>query len=198
MAKAFSEAEKIEIKKKILETALDLFHDKGIKSISIKELTKRAGIAQGSFYSFWQDKDSLIMELVFYRSQQKLKLIEQKFPSSLENPLQFLADIIFVYSTDLMQKIQSQQTYNDAFNVFYKKNNGDINYVKALYVEFLRKLIGYWKDKQVIKNADEDGIASAFIGSFVLCLNAKQFELAYFEDILKIYIINVLKQYIEV
>lgn len=39
MARAFTEEEKLEIKEKIMETALDLFHDKGTKSLSIGELT---------------------------------------------------------------------------------------------------------------------------------------------------------------
>ena len=55
MPKAFSEEEKEQIKNQILETAVELFHDKGTKSINIQELTRRAGIAQGSFYSFWKD-----------------------------------------------------------------------------------------------------------------------------------------------
>ncbi|ERJ93205.1 hypothetical protein HMPREF9193_01205 [Treponema lecithinolyticum ATCC 700332] len=41
MAKAFTEQERIKIKEKILESALDLFHDKGTKALSIAELTKR-------------------------------------------------------------------------------------------------------------------------------------------------------------
>ena len=51
MGKAFTEGEKIKIKKSIMETALDLFHEKGTKLLSISELTKRVGIAQGSFYN---------------------------------------------------------------------------------------------------------------------------------------------------
>ena len=50
MTRAFTEEEKLEIKKKIMETALDLFHDKGTKSLSIAELTRRVGIGQGTFY----------------------------------------------------------------------------------------------------------------------------------------------------
>ncbi len=67
MPKAFTEEERIKIKEALMETALDLFHDKGTKSLSIAELTKRVGIAQGSFYHFWKDKDALIIELIVYR-----------------------------------------------------------------------------------------------------------------------------------
>lgn len=36
MAKAFTKEEKLKIKEKITETALDLFHDKGTKSLNIR------------------------------------------------------------------------------------------------------------------------------------------------------------------
>ena len=90
MAKAFTEEEKIKIKEDIMETALDLFHEKGKKSLSISELTKRVGIAQGSFYNFWKDKESLIIDLMAYRSIQKLNDIEKEFSNSLTNPKKFL------------------------------------------------------------------------------------------------------------
>ena len=57
MAKAFTEEEKIKIKEDIMETALDLFHEKGKKSLSISELTKRVGIAQGASIIFGKTKN---------------------------------------------------------------------------------------------------------------------------------------------
>ncbi len=196
MAKAFSAAEKVAIKQKLLETALDLYHDKGTKSLSIQELTKRVGIAQGSFYNFWKDKESLVIELISYRSAQKLSIIEEKFPDSLKDPVQFLSDIIYRYAIDLMEKVETQQTYRDAFKLFYKKNNSDTNYVKGLYIGFLTKLTAYWKQNKAIRDADVHGLANAFVGSFVLCFNAKQFEQSYFNEILKTYIFNIVDRYI--
>ena len=121
MTKAFTEEERIEIKEKIMETALDLFHDKGTKSLNIKELTKRVGIAQGSFYSFWKDKESLIIDLIAYRSMQKLNKIEKDFANSLEDPINFLTDVIYKYSIDLIAKAETQPVYKDASNNVVKK-----------------------------------------------------------------------------
>ena len=72
MAKAFSSDEKLEIRQKIMDTALEIFHESGTKGLSIKELTTRVGIAQGSFYNFWRDKDTLLLDVMQYRSAQKL------------------------------------------------------------------------------------------------------------------------------
>ena len=46
MPKAFTQEEKQIIKEKLMETALNLFHDKGTKSLSIAELTRRVGILE--------------------------------------------------------------------------------------------------------------------------------------------------------
>lgn len=198
MAKAFTEEERIEIKEKIMETALDLFHDKGTKSLNIKELTKRVGIAQGSFYSFWKDKESLIIDLIAYRSIQKLNKIEKDFVNSLKDPINFLTDVIYKYSIDLIAKAETQPVYKDAFKVLSTRKKSDINKIENLYGDFLYRLIEYWKSNNVVKKIDEKGLSNAFIGSFVLCSNFYHFDEEYFGKILKIYVLNVVNTYIEV
>ena len=92
MGKAFSEDEREAIRIKLLESAMDLFHENGKKSLSIRELTRRAGISQGGFYTFWEDKDALILDLIRYRVSQKLEAIVPHFAESLDSPREFLAD----------------------------------------------------------------------------------------------------------
>ncbi len=72
MGKAFSEEERNQKKIALMEAALELFHESGTKSLSIRELTKRAGISQGGFYTFWEDKDALVLDVLKYRAAQKL------------------------------------------------------------------------------------------------------------------------------
>lgn len=143
MARAFTEEEKLEIKEKIMETALDLFHDKGTKSLSIGELTRRVGIAQGSFYNFWKDKESLIIDLMAYRSRQKLTGIEAIFSQSLEDPIGFLSQVIYKYSLDLMIKIKTQPIYKDAFDILKKNKLSEVDRIEKLYGDFLKKLVDY-------------------------------------------------------
>ena len=198
MPKAFTEEERIKIKEALMETALDLFHDKGTKSLSIAELTKRVGIAQGSFYNFWKDKDALIIELIVYRSNQKLRNIEKKFSTSLADPAAFLTDMIYKSSIDLMIKIQSQPIYQDAFKLFEAKGQNQAHKIEILYQDFLAKLIWYWEQHSAITRVDQKGLMSAFIGSAVLCSQCYQFDEAYFNDVLRTYIAGVAHKYIEV
>ena len=198
MPKAFTEEERIKIKEALMETALDLFHDKGTKSLSIAELTKRVGIAQGSFYLFWKDKDALIIELIVYRANQKLRNSEKKFSTSLTDPTAFLTDMIYKSSIDLMIKIQSQPIYQDAFKLFEAKGQNEAHKIEILYQDFLAKLIRYWEQHNAITRVDQKGLMSAFIGSAVLCSQCYQFDEAYFNDVLRTYIAGVVHKYIEV
>ena len=198
MPKAFTEEERIKIKEALMETALDLFHDKGTKTLSIAELTKRVGIAQGSFYHFWKDKDALIIELIVYRTNQKLRTIEKKFSTSLTDPAAFLTDMIYKSSIDLMTKIQSQPIYQDAFKLFEAKGQNEAHKIEILYQDFLTKLISYWEQNNTVKRVDQKGLMNAFIGSSILCTQYYQFDEAYFNEVLRTYIAGIVNKYIEV
>ena len=197
MSKAFSEYEKLNIKQKIMEAAIEIFHESGTKGLSIKELTKRAGIAQGSFYNFWKDKDALIMDVMQYRLSQKLEIAKQSFDESLENPVKFLVDIIYEHSIDLKEKYKKKPIYAEALNMLSKKTENRVYEANSLYTDFINKLAEYWKEQNAVKDVDEKGLINAFTGSFLLFSNYYKFEEEYFNDILKVFISAVVKRYIE-
>jgi hypothetical protein len=197
MSKAFSEYEKLNIKQKIMEAAIEIFHESGTKGLSIKELTKRAGIAQGSFYNFWKDKDALIMDVMQYRLAQKLEIAKQSFDESLENPVKFLVDIIYEHSIDLKEKYKKKPIYAEALNMLSKKTENRVYEANSLYTDFINKLAEYWKEQNAVKDVDEKGLINAFTGSFLLFSNYYKFEEEYFNDILKAFISAVVKKYIE-
>ena len=198
MAKAFTEEERTIIKEKLMETALDLFHEKGTKALSIAELTKRVGIAQGSFYNFWEDKEALIIELFSYRANQKLRNIEKKFKYSLANPAEFLTDIIYKSTIDFMIKVQSQPIYAEAFKIFETNGQNEEHKIEILYQDFLTKLIEYWEQHDAIKRVNSKGLMCAFIGSAVLCSQYYQFDKSYFNEMLLIFISGIVNNNIEV
>ena len=197
MGKAFTEEEKVKIREKLMETAIELFHEKGTKSLSIAELTRRVGIAQGSFYNFWTDKEALVIDLMSYRSLQKLANIEKEFPHSLTEPKEFLVDVIFKYASDLVAKIQTKPIYADAFKIFAGQDSNKTNKIENLYNDFLERLIDYWKENHVVKNVDKKGLANAFVGSFVLGLNYSHFSNDTFEEVLHTYIQAMVDKYID-
>ena len=196
MPKALSEEEKEQIKNQILKTAVELFHDKGTKSINIQELTRRAGIAQGSFYSFWKDKDALIMDVMLYRSRQKLDIAEKEFEASLHDPIGFLSESIYRYSMDLLNKCREQPVYSQSFAILSRSNSLSENRVGAIYKEFLSKLAAYWVEHRAVQSMDVQGLINVITACPVLLSNAGQFDPEYFDEIFKSFLQSTIRNYI--
>lgn len=196
MPKAFSEEEKEQIKNQILKTAVELFHDKGTKSINIQELTRLAGIAQGSFYSFWKDKDALIMDVMLYRSRQKLDIAEKEFEASLHDPIGFLSESIYRYSMDLLNKCREQPVYSQSFAILSRSNSLSENRVGAIYKEFLSKLAAYWVEHRAVQSMDVQGLINVITACPVLLSNAGQFDPEYFDEIFKSFLQITIRNYI--
>lgn len=146
LGKAYVEEEKTQIRTQLLEAGLELFNDQGVRKISIRELTKRAGIAQGGFYNFFPDKDTLVMELIHYRARQKMDLFEKTFNESLEGPAAFVSDAIFRMSWDLKQKAEHKQMYTDILHVCLKEKPSERDKLYAVFYSTLQKLTDYWKE----------------------------------------------------
>ena len=69
MAKAFTEAEKQDIRKRLLHIGRHSFTTLGLKKTSLEDLTQAVGIAKSSFYLFFASKEALYWELMLLDGQ---------------------------------------------------------------------------------------------------------------------------------
>src|ERR1043166_3466913 len=51
---------------KVLETALELFAEKGIDATSVDAIAASSGVSKATIYKHWADKDALAMEVLVY------------------------------------------------------------------------------------------------------------------------------------
>lgn len=54
----------------LLEAAEEVFAEEGFERASVAEITRRAGVAQGTFYVHFSDKKAAFLELVFHLNHQ--------------------------------------------------------------------------------------------------------------------------------
>ena len=73
---------KMEKKKRIIETAYQLFQNAGIGATAIDDVVKATGIARGTFYLYFRDKGDLIDQLVMYKSTEIMKEILRQVRNS--------------------------------------------------------------------------------------------------------------------
>ena len=63
MAKGFTANEKKEIREKLIKEFRDALHHMAIQKISIDDLVNKVGISKGSFYSFYDSKELLFVDV---------------------------------------------------------------------------------------------------------------------------------------
>ena len=59
---------KTDKKKRLLESAFELFLDKSVNSTAVDDVVKGAGVAKGTFYLYFKDKYDLLNQLVAHKS----------------------------------------------------------------------------------------------------------------------------------
>jgi len=106
-----SEANKLEKKKNLMDVAYELFTTKGINDTYISEITKKAGVAKGTFYLYFNDKYHLKHLIILNKSSLVLKLVYKNLTWGLykkalldENEYQEMNEIYYHFVKKLKKK----------------------------------------------------------------------------------------------
>lgn len=84
MPKAIGHEERELTKQALRRAGLALIKSKGLRHVTVDDITKAAGIAKGSFYAHYRSKEELLYE-VFCRSERKIMDALMNFPLSGED-----------------------------------------------------------------------------------------------------------------
>ena len=106
MPVSFSDDERQTIQNSLLQKGKELFGRYGLRRTSISDLTKAAGIAQGSFYLFYESKEELYFDIL-EREEQHLaevitnnlsqeKLTRKGLKKSLQRSLDLICENAFI------------------------------------------------------------------------------------------------------
>lgn len=115
MPRTFTEKEKEAIRNTLIERGRELFSKYGLKKTSITELTKAAGIAQGTFYNFFDSKEELYFEILGleqFNSEQFLEDIVKSSNSSKESIRKVIKGIFKLFEVNpLMRRLYESRDY---------------------------------------------------------------------------------------
>jgi AcrR family transcriptional regulator len=115
MPKTFTEKEKEIIRNALIHKGRELFSSYGLKKTSITELTNAAGIAQGTFYNFFDSKEELyfeILELEEANSEQFLEDITKSSPSAKDAVRRIIKGTFELFETNpIIRRIYDSNDY---------------------------------------------------------------------------------------
>ncbi|ADQ06289.1 transcriptional regulator, TetR family [Caldicellulosiruptor hydrothermalis 108] len=117
------EQKKIIKENRLLDAAYSLFIEKGITATAIDEIVKKAGVAKGTFYLYFKDKEDILEKLILKKSSEIVKKALQEvsireFTSPVDKFLYFLEYIIDYLSKN---RVLFKFLKKDFSWVFYKK-----------------------------------------------------------------------------
>lgn len=198
MGKAYSEEEKIEIKAKLREVGLKLFREKGIKKVSVRELTTQVGIAQGGFYTFYESKEAFMLDLLNLRIEEKLLILEQKFSAALKDPVFFVTEILYESGMHLKENKAFNNVVSDSLKFFIDGRENDKQQILQKYGAFMEKLAGYLTKHGFIVEMDLEGLLSVVSAATILFSNADMLKESYFEKIYRVFAESQISQFFKV
>lgn len=172
MASKFSQQEREYIYNQLLKSGRELFGNHGLSKTTISELTNQVGIAQGTFYHFFESKEALYFEIVEQEEsyiREKLlnkvllkgKLTKETFRDFLQQALQFLDE------SPILKQLFDQTTMNQLMRKLpYEKLEGN----QKGDIDFLVPYIEKWQAAGIMNQLSPDIIVSIIRSLIILSL----------------------------
>ena len=185
MGKAFTDDERASVQDQLRRTGLKLFAEKGIKGVSIRDLTKAAGIAQGGFYTFYSDKNDFLADLIELRVKEKLELLRGRSDESLSDPVGFLSGILYAQGMHLKENKAFDNVISGSLSFFYE-NKADIHQrINEAYIGYLKEMAEYWRNNGYNISIDINGFLNLIRAVGIMFSNASLLDDAYFPEIFR-------------
>ncbi len=185
MGKAFTDKEREEIKEKLRRAGLEVLKETGIKNISIRDVTKKAGIAQGGFYTFYGDKDEFVLDLMSLRVREKTDIMYENRAKTLADPRGFLVELFYKEGMHLKENKAFNNSDGATLSFWDRIAKSGNDKIGEGYANFLSKMIAYWESEGYAVKCDEKGLISAGLAAGILFLNSHMMPGEYFEAIYK-------------
>lgn len=100
------EAKKILTRNRIMEAALNLFHEKGYEATTIAEITSNAGVAKGTFFNYYESKEAIINELQHHFFKAELRELHESIPTEIA-PILIELSLKFAQNITHSKKVQA-------------------------------------------------------------------------------------------
>lgn len=183
MGRAFTEDERAAVKEKLRRNGLILLARDGIKGISIRELTKLSGIAQGGFYTFYKDKYDFVVDLVTLRVIEKTKIMYDNRDKTKDDPQKFIVELLYNEGMHLKNNKAFDNTVSDTLSLWNVTDHSDTDRIYRIYRSFLQDMISYWEQEGYRITCDIEGILQSGRAAGFLFMNASLMNEDYFPEI---------------
>ncbi|WP_096440020.1 TetR/AcrR family transcriptional regulator [Alteribacter populi] len=176
MPRGFTEREQEKIRQKLVDAGKYYFSSQGLKKTGVKELTDKAGIAQGSFYRFFQSKELLY----FYILEMEEEVIREAVLKQLISTSNVTASL---FASVLLKALTMIEKHPLTYRLY---TSDDYDYLmRKLPTERLSEhaeqdtmsftpLLSAWKKQGILKPDLYENVISGVLRGFFLLITHKR------------------------
>lgn len=190
MPRPFSDREKEQVRKLLLDKGREFFSRFGFKKTSVGELASAAGIAQGSFYLFFNSKEELYFEVLEMEEQ---SIREYFVPWLMEGGKmtrdrfkEFLHKAVSIFEENpFLRKLWLEKE----FDQILKRLPPELMERHAKRdASALKPLINHWQQVGILRTGSAETIVGVIRSLFILPLYQQEIGEDIFSDVMDMYI----------
>jgi AcrR family transcriptional regulator len=138
----------------ILEEALKLFSEKGIKETTVRDIARAVGITEGAIYRHFESKDQIVHELFALYSERLYSALKESMEGSEGLEERFKNAI----QTFLIFAFRNPEAFR-YMNIFHYLRSGEVRRFKRIPFALLRALVEEMHAEGVLKTDPEYALA---------------------------------------
>lgn len=169
-------------KAEILRCGRELFSANGFKDTNVSDITKKAGIAAGTFYLYYPSKDELFMEIY---NEENVRL-KREIMSALDldgDPMAVIGEMIRLNYEGMTANPILREWYNrDVFTRIerkFREQNG-LEKVDFMYASFTEVVKKWQADGKIRADIDSDIVMAIFAAIVNVDTHKEEIGLNYF------------------
>ncbi|MFX1600510.1 MAG: TetR/AcrR family transcriptional regulator [Promethearchaeota archaeon] len=178
MPKAFTTEEKKIIKNNIINKGVEFFGTYGLKKTNIEDITNAVGIAKGSFYSFYNSKEELFLDVLGKAEEGLIKKITHLLKKMKKDPKgTFKEFLLFHINAPKENPIIQQIANKNVRDYLLRKlhNNPKLEQKLQTY-EYIPQFIEMWQKQGLMINKDPEILAGMLKSIFTIGLDDETIE----------------------
>jgi AcrR family transcriptional regulator len=176
-----------DVKERLLKSGKKLFSTKGFKDTKVAEITKKAGIATGTFYNYYPSKDTLFMK-IFLKENMKLKRDILDRINLEADPMKVINEMMIQNYQGMTKNPILNEWYNrETFNKIeqkYREEEGikDMNFLYEYFINIVKK---WQREGKMRDDIEAEMIMAIFNAIIIIDTHKEEIGIQYFPKLIE-------------
>ena len=157
-------------RREVMQAALGLIAERGFHGAPIAEIAQKAGVAAGTIYRYFDNKDVLITELHRELEDEIMAVLQEGYPAGRSLRERFLylnRELLRYFITNPLHFRYMEQYFNSPYGITMHR---DRLLGKSLHPDILREIFEEGISRQVLKNLPVVVLFSLAFGPMIILM----------------------------